>query len=938
MLESLGYEQAGEPRRGRPDPLQHLLDPRVGRQPLHRPPGRGEAAEVRRPRARGRRRRLLGAVGQGRGLPSASPSSTSPSAPARSTSWPSSSTPTRSAPRATSSSRTSPATCRPAASATSRAGCRSRRAATAAAPTASSPRPGGARSAATRASCCAEAEALAADGVREVTLLGQNVNSYGRDLPRESRIGFSELLARVDAVEGIERIRYTSPHPKDMKEDVIRAHAELPALCEHIHLPLQSGSSAVLKRMRRTYDRGRYMDRVALIREHVPDCAITTDIIVGFPGETDADFEQTLEVVDEVGYDGAFTFVFSPRRETEAATIGRPAPAPGQGRADGTARRAGPAPRRASAPSGSSAARWRCWSRGRAAPTRPACADARGTTRRSTSRGRRQPGELVDGRDRRGHLDRRCSAAERLLVARRPREGPRHIRADRGRQDRRRDRACGPAARARGGPGGDLLRRAAGLRGPRDADRRRERRASRRRLEHRLVGFVPVDRAVLGRRLHASWRTRRSTRRWRRGGGRSSSAAPASTCGRAIAELLAGQGARRRSRRTPSSGRPRSRASPDDDLVGLDDMDRDRAAATSGSTPAPRRSPTGSGAASRRCGARGGEARAARGTARKALGFDELLGGDLERMKKRSRNYARRQLTWMRKIAGRPARSTARATRRRGRAADARRARRIGCRPMRFEKWQALGNDYLIVEAEALPWELTAAAGPAALRPAFRGRLRRHPAARRAARTRSSSPSCGSSTRTAPRPSCRATAPARRSSTCAATAGPTRRPSRSTPSPGRSCRRSPRSDLRGRDGAGIDRRRRTFPSGAPDGTGTLIAGGRDWDFQHVSIGNPQCAIEVGEELEELDLAGDRPRDRSATSCSRTAPTSPSSASTAAGCGRGSSSAGWGRRSPPGPAPAAPRSPPSCAARRARSRSSSTAASSRSRSPTTSTCA
>ncbi|MFL5900864.1 MAG: tRNA (N6-isopentenyl adenosine(37)-C2)-methylthiotransferase MiaB [Solirubrobacterales bacterium] len=171
-----------------------------------------------------------------------------------------------------------------------------------------------------------EAGALAADGVREVTLLGQNVNSYGRDLPKESRIGFAELLARVDAVDGIDRIRYTSPHPKDMKEDVIRAHAELPAVCEHIHLPLQSGSSTVLKRMRRTYDRQRYMDRVSLIREHVPDCAITTDIIVGFPGETEADFEQTLEVVDEVGYDSAFTFVFSPRRETEAAEFGDQVP------------------------------------------------------------------------------------------------------------------------------------------------------------------------------------------------------------------------------------------------------------------------------------------------------------------------------------------------------------------------------------------------------------------------------------------------------------------------------------------------------------------------------------------------------------------------------------------------------------------------------------
>jgi tRNA-2-methylthio-N6-dimethylallyladenosine synthase len=174
----------------------------------------------------------------------------------------------------------------------------------------------------------AEAEALAVDGVREVTLLGQNVNSYGRDLPKQARTTFAELLARVDAVEGIDRIRYTSPHPKDMREDVIRAHAELAALCEHIHLPLQSGSSPILKRMRRTYDRQRYMDRVALIREHVPDCAITTDIIVGFPGETEADFEQTMEVVEEVGYDGAFTFIFSPRRETEAATMDEQVPHP----------------------------------------------------------------------------------------------------------------------------------------------------------------------------------------------------------------------------------------------------------------------------------------------------------------------------------------------------------------------------------------------------------------------------------------------------------------------------------------------------------------------------------------------------------------------------------------------------------------------------------
>jgi tRNA-2-methylthio-N6-dimethylallyladenosine synthase len=163
----------------------------------------------------------------------------------------------------------------------------------------------------------AEAEGLAADGVREITLLGQNVNSYGRDL--EHRVTFAELLGMLDGVDGIERIRYTSPHPKDMREDVIRAHAELPSVCEHIHLPLQSGSSTILKRMRRTYNRERYLDRVALIREHVPDCAISTDIIVGFPGETEEDFQHTLDVVEQVRYDSAFTFVFSPRRGTEAA-------------------------------------------------------------------------------------------------------------------------------------------------------------------------------------------------------------------------------------------------------------------------------------------------------------------------------------------------------------------------------------------------------------------------------------------------------------------------------------------------------------------------------------------------------------------------------------------------------------------------------------------
>jgi tRNA-2-methylthio-N6-dimethylallyladenosine synthase len=167
----------------------------------------------------------------------------------------------------------------------------------------------------------AEAGRLAADGVREVTLLGQNVCSYGRDLPKGAKTTFAELLSRLDAIDGLERIRYTSPHPKDIREDVIRAHAELPSVCEHIHLPLQSGSSRVLKAMRRTYNRERYLDRVAMIRELVPDCALTTDIIVGFPGETDADFEETLEVVEAVRYDSAFTFIFSPRRGTLAADL-----------------------------------------------------------------------------------------------------------------------------------------------------------------------------------------------------------------------------------------------------------------------------------------------------------------------------------------------------------------------------------------------------------------------------------------------------------------------------------------------------------------------------------------------------------------------------------------------------------------------------------------
>ena len=163
----------------------------------------------------------------------------------------------------------------------------------------------------------AELQRLAEEGVCEVTLLGQNVNSYGRDVGSS----FAELLRAVDSVPGIERIRFTSPHPKDFCRDVIAAMAECAAVCEHAHLPLQSGSTRLLKAMRRTYSRERYLRLVDDLRAAIPDLALTTDIIVGFPGETESDFRETLEVVDEVGFDGAFTFVYSPRAGTEAAAM-----------------------------------------------------------------------------------------------------------------------------------------------------------------------------------------------------------------------------------------------------------------------------------------------------------------------------------------------------------------------------------------------------------------------------------------------------------------------------------------------------------------------------------------------------------------------------------------------------------------------------------------
>jgi tRNA-2-methylthio-N6-dimethylallyladenosine synthase len=163
----------------------------------------------------------------------------------------------------------------------------------------------------------AEVEALAAAGVVEVTLLGQNVNSYGRDLTKRRPL-FAELLRAVSEVDGIRRVRYTSPHPKDLRPETIAAMAEMPAVCEHLHLPLQSGSDRVLAAMHRGYNAERYLARLADARAAVPDLAVTTDIIVGFPGETEDDFARTLEVAAAAEYDSAYTFLFSPRPGTEA--------------------------------------------------------------------------------------------------------------------------------------------------------------------------------------------------------------------------------------------------------------------------------------------------------------------------------------------------------------------------------------------------------------------------------------------------------------------------------------------------------------------------------------------------------------------------------------------------------------------------------------------
>ena len=165
----------------------------------------------------------------------------------------------------------------------------------------------------------AEVEALVKEGVLEVTLLGQNVNSYGAEFG--DRYAFGKLLRACGDIEGLERVRFTSPHPKDFTDDVIAAMAETPNVCHQLHMPMQSGSDAVLKAMRRSYRQDRYLGIIGNVRAAMPDAAITTDIIVGFPGETEADFQETLHVVREARFAGAFTFQYSKRPGTPAATL-----------------------------------------------------------------------------------------------------------------------------------------------------------------------------------------------------------------------------------------------------------------------------------------------------------------------------------------------------------------------------------------------------------------------------------------------------------------------------------------------------------------------------------------------------------------------------------------------------------------------------------------
>jgi tRNA-2-methylthio-N6-dimethylallyladenosine synthase len=173
-----------------------------------------------------------------------------------------------------------------------------------------------------------EVRGLVADGVAEVTLLGQNVNAYGLDLPGgEAHVTFAGLLRRLDRIDGLRRVRFTTSHPRDLSDELIAAMAGLDSVCEHLHLPAQSGSDRVLAAMGRGYTMEWYLGRVEALRAAVPDIAVTTDLMVAFPGETERDFERTLELVDRAAFDAAFTFVFSPRPGTPAASLDGAVPA-----------------------------------------------------------------------------------------------------------------------------------------------------------------------------------------------------------------------------------------------------------------------------------------------------------------------------------------------------------------------------------------------------------------------------------------------------------------------------------------------------------------------------------------------------------------------------------------------------------------------------------
>ena len=366
MLESLGYAEAAERDGGRPHPVQHLLDPREGRRALRRPPAsRPRASSARRPDTRDRRRRLLGPVGQGGGvrpLPVRRRGvRTRPGAPARRVPR------RRLADRAgllrvRGLHRPSAGQARPRVPGLG-ADQRRLQLRLLVLHRPLDPRPRGEPR--RRASSSTRSGALAADGVREVTLLGQNVNSYGRDLPARARHLRASCSASSMRVAGIDRIRYTSPHPKDMREDVIRAHAELPSLCEHIHLPLQSGSSAgaqadapdlhagALPRPCRADPRAR-----ARLRAHARTSSSAS------PARPRRTSSRPSGLPRQVGYDGAFTFIYSPRRGTEAATLPDQIPHEVKVDAPGAAGRGRPAPRRGARRSASSAARSRCSSRG----------------------------------------------------------------------------------------------------------------------------------------------------------------------------------------------------------------------------------------------------------------------------------------------------------------------------------------------------------------------------------------------------------------------------------------------------------------------------------------------------------------------------------------------------------------------------------------------